>query len=109
MSKESYFYDEAHFRVLRLLELNPTLSQRELALKAGVSLGKTNYCIKAFLEKGLIKVHNFKSNKRKLAYAYLLTPTGIAEKTVLTQKFLLQKMKEYEVLTAEIEILKKEV
>jgi EPS-associated MarR family transcriptional regulator len=108
MSKESFVYDEAHFQVLRLLEINPTLNQRELALKTGVSLGKTNYCIKALLEKGLIKVHNFKSNKRKLAYAYLLTPAGITEKTVLTQRFLLLKMEEYEVLKAEIELLKKE-
>jgi EPS-associated MarR family transcriptional regulator len=109
MSKESFIYEEAHFRVLRLLELKPTMSQRELALEAGVSLGKTNYCIKALLEKGLIKVHNFKSNKRKLAYVYLLTPAGITEKTVLTQRFLLQKMEEYEVIKAEIELLKKEV
>ena len=84
--------------MLRLLELNPQMKQRELAAAAGVSLGKTNYCINALLEKGLIKMQNLKSNKRKLAYAYLLTPAGIAEKAVLTQRFLQRKMDEYEVL-----------
>ena len=109
MSKGAFVYQEAHFRLLRLLELNPKMNQRELAAAAGVSLGKTNYCIKALLEKGLIKVQNFKSNKRKIAYAYLLTPSGIAEKAVLTQRFLKRKMEEYEVLKAEIELLKQEV
>ena len=85
------------------------MKQREIAAAAGVSLGKTNYCINALLEKGLIKLQNFKSNKRKLAYAYLLTPAGIAEKAVLTQRFLKRKMEEYEVLKAEIELLKTEV
>ena len=109
MSKDGFVYQEAHLRVLRLLEINPKMNQRELAAAAGVSLGKTNYCINALLEKGLIKVQNFKSNKRKLAYAYLLTPSGIAEKAVLTQRFLKRKMEEYEVLKAEIELLKQEV
>ena len=109
MSEKAFVYQEAHFRVLRLLELNPQMKQRELAVAAGVSLGKTNYCINALLDKGLIKVQNFKSNKRKLAYAYLLTPDGIAEKAVLTKKFLKRKMEEYELLKAEIELLKQEV
>ena len=108
MSKEIFVYQEAHLRVLRLIELNPKIKQRELAIEAGVSLGKTNYCIKALLEKGLIKVQNFKSNDRKMAYAYLLTPSGIAEKAHLTQRFLQQKMDEYENLKAEIELLKQE-
>ena len=108
MPKEAFVYQEAHFRVLRLLEGNPQMNQRELAAAAGVSLGKTNYCINALLDKGLIKVQNFKSSKRKLAYAYLLTPTGIAEKATLTQRFLKRKMEEYEALKAEIEQLKQE-
>ena len=108
MSKETFFYQEAHLRVLRLIELNPQMRQRELAAAAGVSLGKTNYCINALLQKGLIKVQNFKSNKRKLAYAYLLTPAGIAEKAALTQRFLTRKMEEYDALKAEIEQLKQE-
>ena len=106
MPKEAFVYQEAHFRVLRLLEGNPQMNQRDLAAAAGVSLGKTNYCINALLEKGLIKVQNFKSSKRKLAYAYLLTPAGIAEKAALTQRFLKRKIEEYEVLKEEIESLK---
>jgi len=108
MSKKIFVYQDTHFRVLRLLEVNPQMKQRELAVAAGVSLGKTNYCINALLDKGLIKVKNFKSNKRKLAYAYLLTPAGIAEKAVLTQRFLQLKMEEYETIKMEIELLKKE-
>ena len=108
MSKKTFVYQEAHFRMLRLLEFNPQMRQRELAAAAGVSLGKTNYCIKALLEKGLIKMQNFKSNKNKLAYAYLLTPAGVAEKTLMTHRFLKQKMEEYEVLKAEIELMKQE-
>ena len=108
MPKEAFVYQEAHFKVLRLLEGNPQMNQRDLAAAAGVSLGKTNYCINALLEKGLIKVQNFKSSKRKLAYAYLLTPAGIAEKPTLTQPFLTRKMEEYDALKAEIEQLKQE-
>ena len=108
MPKEAFVYQEAHFRVLRLLEGNPQMNQRDLAAAAGVSLGKTNYCINALLDKGLIKVQNFKSSKRKLAYAYLLTPAGIAEKAALTQRFLARKMEEYDALKAEIEQLKQE-
>ena len=108
MPKDAFVYQEAHFRVLRLLEGNPQMNQRDLAAAAGVSLGKTNYCINALLGKGLIKVQNFKSSKRKLAYAYMLTPAGIAEKAALTQRFLTRKMEEYEALKAEIEQLKQE-
>ena len=109
MPNDGFIYQEAHFRVLRLLEANPHISQRDLAAAAGVSLGKTNYCLNALLDKGLIKVQNFKSNKRKLSYAYLLTPAGIAEKAVLTQRFLKRKMEEFDVLKAEIELLTQEV
>ncbi len=109
MPKEAFVYQEAHFKVLRLLEGNPQMNQRDLAAAAGVSLGKTNYCINALLDKGLIKVQNFKSSKRKLAYAYLLTPAGIAEKAALTQRFLKRKLEEYEELKTEIEQLKHEV
>jgi EPS-associated MarR family transcriptional regulator len=108
MSKEAFIYQEAHLRLLRLIQLNPKIKQRELAIEAGVSLGKTNYCIKALLGKGLIKVQNFKSNERKMSYAYLLTPKGIAEKALLTKRFLQLKMEEYEALKAEIELLKQE-
>ncbi len=100
--------EDIHFRVLRLLEANPAMNQRELAEELGVSLGKTNYCLRALLAKGMLKMHNFQSNKRKLAYAYLLTPQGIAEKAALTGRFLQRKMDEYVVLKAEIESLKQE-
>ena len=97
--------EDIHFRVLRLLEANPAMQQRELADELGVSLGKTNYCLRALLDKGMLKMHNFQSSRRKLAYAYLLTPKGISEKASLTGRFLQRKMDEYAVLTAEIESL----
>jgi EPS-associated MarR family transcriptional regulator len=100
--------ENIHFRVLRLLEANPAMNQRELADALGVSLGKTNYCLKALLDKGMLKMHNFQSSKRKLAYAYLLTPQGIAEKAALTGRFLQRKMDEYAMLKAEITSLKQE-
>jgi EPS-associated MarR family transcriptional regulator len=101
--------DDAHWRVLRLLEINPEISQRELAVALGVSLGKTNYCLKALLDKGLLKIQNFQSSKRKLAYAYVLTPAGIREKAALTRRFLARKVTEYEMLKIEIAALEEEV
>jgi EPS-associated MarR family transcriptional regulator len=100
--------DDVHFRILRLLQDDPQLSQRELAERLGVSLGKVNFCIRALLDKGLIKLQNFQNSQKKLAYSYLLTPSGIAEKTALTASFLKRKMLEYEQLKAEIESLKQE-
>jgi EPS-associated MarR family transcriptional regulator len=108
MSEKTFLYQEAHLKVLRLLESNPQMSQRDLAAAVGVSLGKTNYCINALLKKGLIKVQNFKNNKHKLAYTYLLTPEGFREKTALTHQFLKLKVEEYESLKAEIKLLKQE-
>jgi len=101
--------EENHLKVLRLLEANPRLSQRELADALGVSLGKTNYCLQALLGKGYIKMQSFRKSPNKLAYAYLLTPAGIAEKAGLTVRFLARKLAEYESLTLEIEALKSEV
>jgi EPS-associated MarR family transcriptional regulator len=101
--------EENHLKVLRLLEANPHLSQRDLADALGVSLGKTNYCLKALLGKGFIKMQSFNKSQNKLAYAYLLTPTGIAEKAGLTVRFLARKLAEFESLTLEIEALKSEV
>lgn len=94
---------------LRLLEENPAMTQRDLALALGVSLGKTHYCLKALIEKGFIKVGNFKSNPNKWVYAYLLTPKGIAQKALLTRRFLINKQAEYEALKKEIEGLEREV
>lgn len=101
--------EENHLKVLRLLEANPHMNQRDLADALGVSLGKTNYCLRALLDKGFIKVQSFRRSEKKLAYAYLLTPTGLSEKAGLTVRFLERKLKEYENLKVEIESLKSEV
>lgn len=100
--------DDIHFRVLRLLQERPNLTQRELAGALGVSLGKTNFCIKALLDKGLLKLQNFKASNNKLAYSYLLTPAGVAEKGALMACFLQRKIAEYERLKSEIESLRLE-
>ena len=84
------------------------MNQRDLAAALGVSLGKTNFCLQALVAKGLLKMQNFQSNKRKLAYAYLLTPAGLLEKAALTSRFLKRKTREYELLKAEIEALRRE-
>ena len=101
--------DDAHLRVLQLLEQRPDLSQRQLAVQLGVSLGKTNYLLRALLEKGSLKARNFRNSQNKLAYAYLLTPKGMSQKAVLTQGYLQRKIVEYEALRAEIEGLRREV
>lgn len=108
MATKAHLTENTHFKVLRLLEANPQLNQRDLAQALGVSLGKTNYCLRALLDKGMLKMQNFQSNKRKLAYAYLLTPAGIAQKAALTSQFLKRKIEEYELLKAEIESLQQE-
>lgn len=100
---------ETHFKVLRHLEENPDITQRELAEEMGVSLGKVNYCLKALIEKGWIKANNFKNSNNKAAYAYLLTPKGIERKAQITVHFLKRKVDEYEALKEEIEQLRKEV
>jgi EPS-associated MarR family transcriptional regulator len=99
---------ELQFRVLRLLESNPYLTQRELSKSLSVSLGGVNYCLNGLVAKGSVKIQNFKNNKNKWVYAYLLTPQGIAEKTALTGSFLRRKMQEYQQLKQEIEALSHE-
>ncbi|QEP45131.1 MarR family EPS-associated transcriptional regulator [Ectothiorhodospiraceae bacterium BW-2] len=101
--------EDNHFRLLRLLEQNPTLTQRELAEQVGMNLGGVNYCLNALIDKGFVKMENFQKSQNKLKYVYLLTPQGITEKVSLTQRFLKRKMVEYETLKAEIETLKAEV
>lgn len=100
--------DEYRYKILKLIETNPEISQRELAQALGVSLGKTNFCLKALIAVGMLKATNFKNNKNKLAYMYLLTPKGIEEKAVITARFLKRKMQEYEALESEIQQLIKE-
>ena len=91
-----------HFNVLRKIQNNPDASQRELARELGFSLGKLNYCMSALKSKGLVKVNNFKMNKNKLNYIYILTPKGIVQKTKMTIKFMQQKMKDYDELQQEL-------
>ena len=88
---------------------NPDLTQRELAEKLGISVGGLNYCLKALMYKGLVKMKNFATSKNKFGYVYVLTPTGMAEKAAITQRFLQRKMDEYEALKAEIEALKRDI
>ena len=94
--------DENHFNLLRVINKNPTATQRKLANQLGMSLGKLNYCLNELKLKGLVKIGNFKRNPNKLNYIYLLTPEGIAEKTKLTINFMKKKMKEYDELKNEI-------
>lgn len=101
--------EASHYRVLRLIEKQPEISQRELALSLGVSLGKTHYLMKALLEKGLVKASNFRRSDNKLAYAYLLTPSGIAAKLELTRAFLHHKEDEYLAAREEIDRLRREL
>ncbi len=96
---------DVHFRVLHLIEEEPELTQRELAKKLGISLGGVNYCLKALIDIGHIKVGNFKKNPDKSVYLYLLTPKGIAEKASLTSGFLKRKMAEYQALKKEIDAI----
>lgn len=101
--------DELRLRVLRALEANPELSQRQLAAELGVSLGGVNYALKALIERGFVKADNFRKSGTKVAYLYVLTPKGIAEKSSLAAVFLVRKLEEYEVLRQEIEALKGEM
>jgi EPS-associated MarR family transcriptional regulator len=100
--------DEYRYKILKLVSDRPEISQRELAQQLGISLGKVNYCLKALIDKGLVKASNFRNNNNKLAYMYLLTPSGIEEKSAITLSFLKWKMQEYEALQAEIEELRRE-
>ena len=101
--------DELRLRVLRALDSNPELSQRQLSSELGVSLGAVNFAIKALVERGFVKVDNFRKSGTKAAYLYVLTPKGIAEKTSLATAFLVRKLEEHELLKQEIEALKSEV
>ncbi|MEW6314519.1 MAG: MarR family EPS-associated transcriptional regulator [Pseudomonadota bacterium] len=101
--------DEYRYKILKRLEANPEISQRELAHELGVSLGRVNYCLKALAEKGLLKINNFRNSKNKPAYLYLLTPRGIEEKAKVTLRFMKAKLAEYEILKQEIELLRQDI
>lgn len=101
--------EENRYKILKLLESNPKINQRELAEELGISLGKANYCLKAIIERGWVKAGNFRKNPNKKAYAYYLTAKGIEEKAKVTLQFLKFKQNEYETLQIEIDELRKEV
>ena len=99
---------ETHLKILKHIQTNPDVSQRQLAEELGVSVGKVNYCLRALIDKGFVKAGNFKRNTDKLSYLYLLTPRGIEEKASLTTNFLKRKIAEHEKITQEIEQLKQD-
>jgi EPS-associated MarR family transcriptional regulator len=101
--------DDVQYRLLQLLTQRPEASQREISEALGISLGKINYCVKALIDQGWIKANNFKNSKNKLAYAYLLTPSGIDAKARITARFLKRRIAEYHAIKAEIAQLQAEV
>ena len=109
MNNKAKIQEEARFQILRLLHENPELTQREMGERVGISLGAVNYCLKALVDRGLVKAGNFSRSANKFAYAYALTPAGIAEKTLLTGRFLSRKVAEYQALRLEIEALSREL
>ena len=108
-SRRFQLQEDTYFRVLRLLQDNPDLTQREIAKKLGLSTSGLNYCLNALIDKGWVKVHNFRQSKNKFGYVYVLTPQGISEKISLTSRFLKRKLNEYETLRGEIEGLQCEI
>ena len=101
--------DSSTYHLLKTVQSTPTRTQRELADSLGISLGKTNYCVKALTQKGLIKIERFIHSDKKTAYAYILTPKGLEEKSKVTFRFLQRKMEEYETLQQEISELQEEI
>lgn len=108
-SRRSQLQEDTYFRVLRLLQDNPDLTQREIAKKLGLSTSGLNYCLNALIDKGWVKVQNFSQSKNKFGYIYVLTPQGISEKISLASRFLKRKLNEYEALKDEIEGLQDEI
>ena len=100
--------DEMRYKLMRLLDANPGMSQRDVARELGISLGKANYCLQALVRKGWIKATNFKNSQNKAAYMYLLTPRGLESKTSLAMQYLQVKIREYEALRVEIEQMRQE-
>jgi len=104
----SILSDENRYKILKLLSSNPNVNQRQLAESLGISLGKTNYCLKSLIDKGWVKVTNFRKNPNKKAYTYLLTPKGIEEKARVTLRFFKSKQREFDLLQTELEELRLE-
>ena len=107
-SRRSQLQEDTYFRVLRMLQNNPDMTQREIAEKLGISTSGLNYCLKALIDKGWVKVQNFSQSKNKFGYIYVLTPQGISEKAQLMGRFLMRKHREYEQLQEEITQLQRE-
>ncbi len=107
-TRRSQLQEDTYFRILRMLEDNPDLTQREIAERFGISTSGLNYCLKAPIEKGWVKVQNFGQSKNKFGYIYMLAPQGIVEKAKITSRFLKRKVTEYELLKAEIASLSAE-
>ena len=108
-SRRAKLHEDTNFRLMKILEVNPYLSQREMGKALGISFGGINYCLNALVAKGLVKIENFSHNQNKFGYVYLLTPSGIAEKAALTSVFLKRKMEEFEALKLEIATLKSKI
>jgi len=108
-SRRSQLQEDTYFRVLRMLQDNPDMTQRDIAERLGVSTSGMNYCLNALIDKGWVKAQNFSQSKNKFGYIYVLTPQGIVEKVTLTGRFLKRKQAEYEALKAEIEGLTQEL
>jgi EPS-associated MarR family transcriptional regulator len=100
--------DEIRYKLMRLLQANPEMSQREVARELGMSVGKVNYCLRALVRRGWVKINNFRNSDNKLAYKYLVTPSGLEAKSRITVRFLQAKMDEYENLKAEIEQIRRD-
>ena len=105
--KEKKIQSDLEYKILKNIEANPSLTQRQLAKELDVSLGKVNYVIRALLDIGWVKIDNFRKSDNKIGYLYFLTPEGIAQKTIITQQFLQRKIEEYDNLKKEIEELQK--
>lgn len=103
------FPDSSRYKLLKLIEANPTIGQRDMAKAMGISLGKANFCLQALVQKGLVKVGNFRRSDNKLGYRYLLTPGGIETKAQLAVSFLKHKIAEYDSIRDEIEELRRDV
>jgi len=108
-SRRAKLHEDTNFRLMKILEANSDLSQREMGKALGISFGGIHYCLNALVAKGLVKIENFSQNQNKFGYVYLLTPSGIAEKAAMTSVFLKRKMEEYAALKVEIAMLKSEI
>ena len=107
-SRRKEHQEDAKLRVLQIISNNPQMTSREIAKKVGISNGSAYYLLISLIDKGFIKLENFKKSEQKIKYSYLLTPKGIREKSLITSRFLVRKKKEYELLKKEISELERE-